>query len=77
LFLSERTSGTKVPREKEVQWQAKIDIQLGEAARPDTITDAMVCLQTGAYQDCPLKVPKKQLNESDTDLYTQPMYISW
>ena len=29
----------------------------GEALVPDTITDAMVCLQRGAYHDCPLKGP--------------------
>jgi hypothetical protein len=29
----------------------------GEAPRSDIITDAMVCLQTGAYHDCPPKGP--------------------
>jgi hypothetical protein len=29
----------------------------GEAPRPDTITDAMVCLQTRAYHDCSPKAP--------------------
>jgi hypothetical protein len=29
----------------------------GEAQRPDTITDAKVCLQTGVYYDCPPKDP--------------------
>jgi hypothetical protein len=27
----------------------------GEAPLPDTVTDAMVCLQTIAWHDCPLK----------------------
>jgi hypothetical protein len=30
----------------------------------------MVCLQTGAYHDSLLKGPKKQLKESDADIYT-------
>ena len=34
-----------------------LDPTQGEAPRPDTITDAMVYLQTGAYHDCPLKGP--------------------
>ena len=32
------------------------DPSQGEAPRPDTITDAMVCLQTGTYHDCSTKV---------------------
>ena len=30
--------------------------------RSDTVTDAMVCLQTGAYHDCPVKSPVSSLN---------------
>jgi hypothetical protein len=33
------------------------DLAQREAPRPDTITDAMVCLQTGAHHVCPLRVP--------------------
>ena len=35
----------------------KWDPAQGEASRPDTITDAMVCSQKWAYHDCPLKDP--------------------
>jgi hypothetical protein len=30
----------------------------GKAPRPDTITDAMVYLQTGTYHDCLLRSPR-------------------
>jgi hypothetical protein len=29
----------------------------GEDPRPDIITNARICLQTGAYSDCPLRSP--------------------
>ena len=43
---------------------------------PDTITNAMVCLQAEAYQDYPDR-PNKQLKQSDADIYTQTMDKSW
>ena len=33
------------------------DLSQGEAARPDTITDAVMCLQTGGYYCCLLRGP--------------------
>jgi hypothetical protein len=36
-----------------------LDPAQGNAPRPNTITDAMVCLQTGDYYDCPLKDPTR------------------
>jgi hypothetical protein len=61
LFLSKITAGTKNEEETEgkggpvtsLTW----DPSQGEASRPDTITDSMVCLQTGAYHGCPLRGP--------------------
>jgi hypothetical protein len=58
LFLSERTEETKM-EESEGK----------EAPRPDTITDVIVCSQTCLSSE----KPNKQLKESDTDTYTQPM----
>ena len=40
-----------------------------ETPKPDTITDAMVCLQTGAYHDCPQKGPQKTERVSCRYLY--------
>jgi hypothetical protein len=52
LFLSARTAGTRMEkrlRERRSSDRPKLgDPSQGEAPRPDTITDAMVCLQTGA-----------------------------
>jgi hypothetical protein len=31
----------------------------GTAPRPNTITEAMECLQKGTYHDCPLKDPEQ------------------
>ena len=45
----------------------------GNAPRPNTIIDAMVCSQKFAYHDYPMKDPKKQLKESDSDTYTHLM----
>ena len=59
---------------KEDQWQAQIEIQLGEAARSGTITDAMVCLQIKAYQDCPLKCPTSSWN-SQMQIFTPNKWI--
>jgi len=39
--------------------------------RPDAITEAVACSQTGAYHDCPPKDPKAA--ESDADICTQPV----
>ena len=47
------------------------DQSQGEAPRPATIIDAMVCLQTGAW--LPSESPNKQLTEIDVDTYIQPM----
>jgi hypothetical protein len=44
-----------------------------ESPRSDTNTNAMVCLQTGFCNDCPLKSPTLQMKESDEDIHTQPM----
>ena len=44
-----------------------------EAPKPDTMTDAMVCLQIVAYHDCPLKGPTSSWIEPDADTYTQSM----
>ena len=49
------------------------DPSQGEASRSDTITDAMVCLQTGAYHGFPQKLPNKQLPETDANTCSQPM----
>jgi hypothetical protein len=49
LFLSKRTAGTKM--KKKLRKRRFSDLPKsaqGEAPRPDTITDAMVCLQTRA-----------------------------
>jgi hypothetical protein len=43
-----------------------------EAKGPDTVTDAMVCLQKGAWHDFPPR-PNKQLKESDADTSIQTM----
>ena len=44
LFLSKRTAWTKM--EKRLREKRTSDPSQGEAPRPDTITAAMVCLQT-------------------------------
>ena len=47
----------------------------GEASRPDTITDAMVCSQKWAYHDCPLKDPtsrwKSQMQKFTCNQWTE------
>jgi hypothetical protein len=49
LFLSKRTAGTKLEKRLRERSPSPIwDPSQGEAPRPDTITDTMVCLQTGA-----------------------------
>ena len=51
LFLSERTAETKMEkrlRERGSRTNPTWDSSQGEASRPDTITDDMVCLQSGA-----------------------------
>ena len=51
LFLSKRTAGTKIEkrlRERRSNDLPNLRSAQGEIPRPDTITDAMVCLQTGA-----------------------------
>ena len=49
LFLSQRTSGTKVEKKlRERRSRPKLGSSSREAIRPDTITDAIVCFQTGA-----------------------------
>ena len=40
----------------------------GEAPRPDTITDAMVCSQKGGLPRLSSERPNKQLKESDADV---------
>jgi hypothetical protein len=55
LFLFERTTGTKLEkslRKKRSSDRPKLRSSSGEATKLDTIADAMVCLQTGAYHDC-------------------------
>jgi hypothetical protein len=52
LFLSERAAGTKMEmslRKRMFSDRPNWDPAQGEAPRPVTITDAMVCLQRGAY----------------------------
>jgi hypothetical protein len=39
----------------------KWDPAQGEVPRPETITEAMVCLQTEACHDCPLKGPVERI----------------
>jgi hypothetical protein len=46
------------------------DPSQGEAPRPDTVTDAMLGLQTGAWQGCPLRGPTRQLTETDAYILT-------
>jgi hypothetical protein len=51
LFLSKRNAGTKMEkrlRERHSNDPPTWDPSQGEAPRPYSITDAMVCLQTGA-----------------------------
>lgn len=49
LFLSERTAATEMGwrlREGRFIGRPKLVSSCGETLRPDTVTDAMVCLQT-------------------------------
>ena len=48
------------------------NISQGEALRPDTITDVMVCLQIGALAWLSER-PNKLLTETEANTYTQPM----
>ena len=43
LFLFERTAGTKMENRLRKEVQPKLDPALGEAPRPDTITEAIEC----------------------------------
>ena len=46
--------------EKEVNWQAQVEIQIEEGKegpRLDTFADAMLCSQKGSYHGNPLKDP--------------------
>jgi hypothetical protein len=45
------------------------DLVQGDVPRPDTITDSMVCLQTGAYHDCPQKDPTSR-RKSQMQIFT-------
>jgi hypothetical protein len=47
-----RNHSGEEPEEKGLVTGPNWDPVQGEALRPDTITDATVCLQTGAYHDC-------------------------
>ena len=60
LFLCEGTAGTNMEkslRERRSGDSANWDQAQGEAPGPDTITDAVVYLQTEAKHGCPLRVP--------------------
>ena len=60
LFLLKRIAGTERERKmKEGRFsdRTKLGSNLGEALRPDTVTDAVVCLQTGTYYGCSLRGP--------------------
>ena len=46
FFLSKRTAGTKMEKRLKKR-RSSYKLKLS-SSRPDTITDAMVCLQTGA-----------------------------
>jgi hypothetical protein len=51
LFLSKRTAGTKMEkrlRKRRSRTSPNWDPSQGEGSRPDTITDAVMYLQTGA-----------------------------
>jgi hypothetical protein len=52
-----RNKNEEEHEEKEVKWQAHWDPAQEETLRPDTITDDILCLQPGAYNDCPLRGP--------------------
>jgi hypothetical protein len=53
----QRQKMEKSLRKRRSSDRPKLSSSLGEAPRPNTVTDAMVCLQTGTYHDYPLKVP--------------------
>jgi hypothetical protein len=60
LLWSERTAGTKMEmnlKKKEGPVTRSIWVPSQETPRPETITDAIVCSQKGAYHDSPLKDP--------------------
>ena len=61
LFPSKRMAGTKNREETEGGGSVttpSCDPYQGEAPRTDTITDAMVGLQTGPDHGCPFRVPR-------------------
>jgi hypothetical protein len=71
LFLLKGTAGTKM--EKRLKERQSSDCpNWGSISRvgtkPDSITEAMLCLQTGAWHDCPERL-YKQVTETDTDTY--------
>ena len=49
----------------------KWDSAQGRDPSSDTITDAMVCLQTGAYPIMTSPGEHKQLKDSDANIYNQ------
>jgi hypothetical protein len=44
---------------------------LRERRSSDTVTDAMMCLQTGAYHDCPISSSKSQVQIFTPNQWTE------
>jgi hypothetical protein len=53
--------------------QATFDPSHACRPNPEPITDAILCLQTGAWHGCPLRVSTRNRLESNADTYRPPL----
>jgi hypothetical protein len=78
FFLTKRNAGTKMKKRLRERKFSNLDPAQRKSPKPDTIPDAMVCLQTGGWLAWMTSDrPNKHLKGSDGDTYIQKIDRSW